>query len=64
MAEPGLFAIGCGVTFLFLGGAYIVLRSRYAEIYEAVTKSETEASTEAASPFPDGLKAVASDSTR
>lgn len=33
MSESLLFAIGCGVTFLFLGGVYIVLRTQFSEAY-------------------------------
>ena len=29
MDDPDLFAAGLGVTFLFLGGVYIVLRERF-----------------------------------
>ncbi len=29
MNDPDLFAAGCGVTFLFLGGVYIVIRERF-----------------------------------
>ena len=31
MSDPDLFAAGMGVTLLFLGGVYIVLRQRFLE---------------------------------
>ena len=39
MTDPFLFAIGCGVTFLFLAGAYIVVRAEN----HAVRKRAVEA---------------------
>ena len=29
MNDPNLFAAGLGITFLFLGGVYIVVRERF-----------------------------------
>lgn len=31
MADPSLFAMGCGVTFIALAGAYAFLRERFIE---------------------------------
>lgn len=35
MTDGTLFAIGGGVTFLFLAGAYVVFRNRFVELYGA-----------------------------
>ncbi|NNL64694.1 MAG: hypothetical protein HKP30_00485 [Myxococcales bacterium] len=31
MADPSLFAMGCGVSFIALAGAYAFLRERFLE---------------------------------
>lgn len=40
MTDASLFAIGGGVTFLFLAGAYRVLRSRFVEAYGMTNRTE------------------------
>jgi hypothetical protein len=44
MADPDLFALGCGVTFLFLGGVYELLRRDFLAVAaKKTTRSEVEA---------------------